>query len=59
MSIEQKLYWTKGYEAGVKDTEERTIKLLEDELEHDWDDITVTRDAIIRSLIALIKGGQK
>jgi len=29
MSIEQKLYWAKGYEAGVKDTEERIIKLLD------------------------------
>jgi len=52
-------YIKRAFALGSDEERQRIIKLLEDELEHDWDDITVTRDAIIRSLIALIKGGQK
>jgi len=45
--------------SAVEAERERIIKLLEDELEYDWDDMAVTRDAVIRSLVLLIKGEQK
>ena len=49
-------YIRRAFALGSDEERQRIIKLLEDELEHDWDDMTVARDAIIRSLIRQIKG---
>jgi len=56
MSFEQKKY----FESGVRYEQERIIKLLESELGAGVDlEATDFRDRVIKSLIELIKEGQK